>query len=165
MIAALGQPFEIREYPCSSRGRDDPIKILLANVCGSDIQTYCHDRDAAMKNIPYPTIQGHEMVGTIDALGEGARADSDGKSLKLGDRVVLGYALRDCRTLGPRPPPARRPGARVHLSLLPHHQSGISRSPCTTSRGMLALIAWAASTWRRSVLSSGVPHRRHRVNP
>ena len=100
VLPALGKPFELREYPVV-----DPmpggvrVRISLANVCGSDIHTWRGDRDRAMQGVPFPGIWGHEMMGTVDALGEGVTTDSDGRPLAIGDRVVYGYTFpcRRCR--------------------------------------------------------------------
>ena len=38
-----------------------------------------------------PTVLGHEMVGAVEALGDGVTADSNGASLVIGTRVVFPY--------------------------------------------------------------------------
>jgi putative phosphonate catabolism associated alcohol dehydrogenase len=97
VLPELGKPFELREYPVVE---PEPgairVKVTLANVCGSDIHTWRGDRDPAMKSVLYPTIMGHEMMGTVDALGEGVTVDSDGQPLAIGDRIVYGYTF-PCR--------------------------------------------------------------------
>ncbi len=97
VLPALGKPFELREYPVlEPMPGGIRIRISLANVCGSDMHTWRGDRDRAMVNWPYPSIMGHEMMGTVDELGEGIASDSDGQPLAIGDRVVYGYTF-PCR--------------------------------------------------------------------
>jgi D-arabinose 1-dehydrogenase-like Zn-dependent alcohol dehydrogenase len=94
VMTGLHKPFELREYPVL-----DPmpggirIKVTTANVCGSDIHTWCGDRDPAMAATKWPTISGHELVGLVDALGEGVATDSEGEPLQIGDRVGFGYTF------------------------------------------------------------------------
>ncbi len=94
VMTGIGKQFELREYPVAEPGPGMiRIKIAIANVCGSDIHTWQGDRDPALKSTLFPTIMGHEMMGTVDALGEGVSTDSDSQPLKVGDRVVYGYTF------------------------------------------------------------------------
>lgn len=83
---------EIREYPVV-----DPepgaivVKMTLANVCGSDLHQWRGEFDVARFGRPYPQILGHEMTGTIHALGDGVDRDTAGAPLHVGDRVVWRY--------------------------------------------------------------------------
>ena len=54
------------------------IKLKATGICGSDVHFFKGDRPLAK-----PTIIGHEGLGIIDMLGEGAR------NLQLGQRVVI----------------------------------------------------------------------------
>ena len=70
------------------------MKVLFSGICGTDKHTFRgeskqyagtdHERD-----IVYPLICGHENVGVIEAIG-GAEsiADSEGRPLRRGDRIV-----------------------------------------------------------------------------
>lgn len=55
------------------------IKITAAGICGSDVGIY-HGTNAAAT---YPRIIGHEMVGTVEEIGD------DVQNLKPGDRVIV----------------------------------------------------------------------------
>jgi D-arabinose 1-dehydrogenase-like Zn-dependent alcohol dehydrogenase len=83
---------EIREYPVV-----DPepgaivVKMTLANVCGSDLHQWRGEFDVARFGRPYPQILGHEMTGTVHALGDGVERDTAGAPLSVGDRVVWRY--------------------------------------------------------------------------
>ncbi len=63
-------------------GGEALIEIELATICGSDVQTVRGERTASA-----PLVLGHEQVGRVIAVGEGA-VRADGSSLELGDRVV-----------------------------------------------------------------------------
>jgi len=85
-----GRPMEFREYPVPNVGPDDIlVKIRLANICGSDIHFWEGRGPKIEKGIPQ--VLGHEMTGTIFALGENVKTDSRGEPLKVGDRIVYSY--------------------------------------------------------------------------
>ncbi len=56
-------------------------RVRLSTICGSDLHT-----TSGRRIEPAPSILGHESVGEVVALGEGARYRS-GEPLHLGDRV------------------------------------------------------------------------------
>ena len=58
------------------------VEVELATICGSDVRTVNGSRPA-----PSPLVLGHEQVGRVVAVGEGA-VRIDGSPLGLGDRVV-----------------------------------------------------------------------------
>lgn len=58
------------------------VEVELATICGSDVNTVRGAQPAAA-----PLVLGHEQVGRVVAVGEGA-VRSDGSLLGLGDRVV-----------------------------------------------------------------------------
>lgn len=58
------------------------VKIGAATTCGTDFKTFKRGHPRLIKAIPAPF--GHEMAGTVAALGEGVAA------FKPGDRVVVG---------------------------------------------------------------------------
>ncbi|MCE5188713.1 MAG: alcohol dehydrogenase catalytic domain-containing protein [Eubacteriales bacterium] len=59
------------------------MKIELCGVCGTDVHTW-QSEDIG---IPYPVSLGHEIVGTVAALGSGVTGDYLGKPLQIGDRI------------------------------------------------------------------------------
>ncbi|MFF2275966.1 alcohol dehydrogenase catalytic domain-containing protein [Agromyces sp. NPDC058126] len=63
------------------------VEVELATVCGSDVHTVRGDRPA-----PAPLVLGHEQVGRVVAVGDGA-VRADGDPLELGDRVVWSVAV------------------------------------------------------------------------
>jgi len=87
------RPFEIREFPVPV---PEPgcvvVKLSTANICGSDLH-YFHgylDKSAG-DSPPFSRTLGHEMTGRVHSFGEGVTADSAGKPLAAGDRVVYRY--------------------------------------------------------------------------
>jgi threonine dehydrogenase-like Zn-dependent dehydrogenase len=60
------------------------IQTEAATLCGSDI----HQWKDEVAHTVLPVILGHEMTGTVLALGEGADTDSLGKPVKVGDRLI-----------------------------------------------------------------------------
>ena len=106
-------PWDFQRYPLP-----DPepgailVKIAYANVCGSDLHWWRGE-------MPIPAegrAMGHEMVGTVQALGAGVATDSTGQPLHEGDRIVYNYFFpcgRCVACLRAQPeccPNKRRPG-------------------------------------------------------
>ena len=81
-IAGAGAEFEIveREIP-EPRHAQVRIKVQACGICHSDALT----KDGHVPGIEYPRIPGHEVVGTIDALGDGI------SGWNLGQRVGVGW--------------------------------------------------------------------------
>lgn len=61
---------------------DALVEVEFATVCGSDLHTVSGRRPA-----PAPLVLGHEQVGRVVAVGEGA-IRADGSALVIGERVV-----------------------------------------------------------------------------
>ena len=68
------------------RADDVAIKITYAGICHSDLSML----DNEWGNTRYPLIAGHEIIGTITALG------SHAKGLRIGQRVGLGWYAGSC---------------------------------------------------------------------
>lgn len=60
------------------------VRVLGCTLCGSDLHSF-----DGRRQVPVPTILGHEIVGRIEEFGPGApRTDLQGLPLQAGDRVV-----------------------------------------------------------------------------
>jgi threonine dehydrogenase-like Zn-dependent dehydrogenase len=59
------------------------MRIELCGVCGTDVHTW----QSLVETLEYPISLGHEMVGIVEALGDGVHTDYIGKPLKVGDRI------------------------------------------------------------------------------
>ena len=93
-VAILDKPggtFHIEEKPLPEiKPGEMLVKQERAGVCGTCVHMY----HGHLPGIKYPIILGHEILGTIDTLGEGVKTDLTGESLSVGDRVYVLPALR-----------------------------------------------------------------------
>ena len=72
----------IREFEVPSIGPDEALlKVEMAGICGTDAKLY-HGKLAA----PLPLVLGHEILGTIAEIGEGAARRY---GVRAGDRVIV----------------------------------------------------------------------------
>lgn len=89
VMEAFGEPLQVREYPLPEPAPGAILtRIDVATVCGSDIHIWDGDLADGYTDFPLPLILGHEMVGTVTALGAGVDRDSVGEPLAVGDRIV-----------------------------------------------------------------------------
>ena len=78
------QPFS---YDPGELGPEEvEIKVTHCGICHSDLSMI--DNEWGMSK--YPFVPGHEVAGTVAALG------SEAKGLKLGQRVGLGWSSQSC---------------------------------------------------------------------
>lgn len=76
------EQMEMREFPVPEIGEEDGLlEVEMVGVCGSDPGMY-----TGKIKVPFPLIQGHEIVGRIVKIGE-KKAKTSG--VKVGDRVVV----------------------------------------------------------------------------
>jgi uncharacterized zinc-type alcohol dehydrogenase-like protein len=66
---------------------DVQIDVLYCGVCHSDLHTARNE----WKNTLYPSVPGHEIVGTVTAVG------ADVKQFKVGDTVGVGCMVDSCQ--------------------------------------------------------------------
>jgi D-arabinose 1-dehydrogenase-like Zn-dependent alcohol dehydrogenase len=85
VLEGVGQ-LETHDYPQPEIGENDILlKMEMCGVCGTDIHLY----KGNMK-IPFPVIPGHEFVGRIKELGEGAAGfEVKGQPLSEDDLIVV----------------------------------------------------------------------------
>lgn len=69
------------------------LKVGGAGICGTDTHIY----SGALSSVKYPVIMGHEISGTIEAIGKNSKVNSFDK-LSVGDRVVVtpGIPCKKC---------------------------------------------------------------------
>lgn len=86
-VREAGAPFKLaeREIPEPGPGQVR-IKVAACGICHSDAFV----KNAAFPGIELPRVPGHEVAGTIDAVGEGVGA------WKPGDRVGVGWHGGHC---------------------------------------------------------------------
>ena len=80
-IPKPGADFQIveRDVPKPNAG-EVRIKVQACGVCHSDVLT----KEGLWPGIQYPRVPGHEVVGRIDALGEGVTAWKEGQRVGVG---------------------------------------------------------------------------------
>ncbi|HWB61427.1 MAG TPA: NAD(P)-dependent alcohol dehydrogenase [Chthoniobacteraceae bacterium] len=80
-------PLEPFSYEAGEIGADEvEIKVSHCGLCHSDLSMLDNDWGATQ----YPFVPGHEVIGTVAALG------SDAKGLAIGQRVGLGWSAHSC---------------------------------------------------------------------
>jgi D-arabinose 1-dehydrogenase-like Zn-dependent alcohol dehydrogenase len=86
-VAKKGGPFELveRELPQPGRG-EVRVKVQACGVCHSDSIA----KEGLIPSVPYPIVPGHEIAGTVDAVGEGVIGWS------VGTRVGVGWFGGHC---------------------------------------------------------------------
>lgn len=78
--------FMVGRYPIPNPAPGSVLmKIELCGVCGTDVHTW--HAPAAAVGCEYPISLGHEISGTVAALGPGVTKDYIGRPLKVGDRI------------------------------------------------------------------------------
>jgi alcohol dehydrogenase (NADP+) len=70
------------------RPADVLVEIAYSGICHSDI----HHAQDDFGRTRYPLVPGHEIAGTVSAVGSGVRGFS------VGDRVAIGCIIDSCRT-------------------------------------------------------------------
>jgi len=92
LVSAPGAEMELVEVDIP---QPDPgevrIKVEACGVCHSDVFV----KEGVFPNIEYPRIPGHEVVGTIESLGEGI------SEWNMGTRVGVGWHGGHCFHCGP----------------------------------------------------------------
>jgi len=84
-----GGPLKPFEFDPGALGKDDvEIDVAYCGICHSDLSML--DNDWGMTQ--YPLVPGHEVVGTLAAVG------ADVTHLKVGDTVGLGWHAGYCMT-------------------------------------------------------------------
>jgi uncharacterized zinc-type alcohol dehydrogenase-like protein len=84
--AAGAQLVPYRYEPGELQANEVEVKITHCGVCHSDIALIDND----WGNSKYPFIPGHEIVGTVSAVG------GDVKDRKVGERVGIGWQADSC---------------------------------------------------------------------
>ncbi len=82
-------PLELRQItlPNTLGAGEVLVRITCCTLCGSDLSTLLGHRKE-----PTPCILGHEILGTVAAIGPERMVDLRGRVLKLGDRIVWSVA-------------------------------------------------------------------------
>lgn len=82
-IAEPGAPLELVERDVPQPGRSEVrVRVRACGVCHSDMFA----KEGALPITPYPIVPGHEIVGTVDEVGEGVTGPWN-----VGDDVGVGW--------------------------------------------------------------------------
>lgn len=85
------EKYEIKEFPIPEVGDGDMlVKVEGCGICGTDAHEFKKDPFNLI-----PVALGHEGTGEIVKMGKNVKADSAGKTLKLGDKVVSCMIFKD----------------------------------------------------------------------
>ena len=94
-VAILNKPGEIifRDVAIPPLEDDDIlVRVEGAGICGTDVHEWRGDPFSMC-----PVILGHEGTGEIVAMGKNVTHDTDGKPIKVGDKVVTsGITCGEC---------------------------------------------------------------------
>jgi threonine dehydrogenase-like Zn-dependent dehydrogenase len=95
MLAAVTEgvgSIALRERPAATgpQGGEVVVAPEAIGICGSDYHLFLGELSDAAGGSRFPRVQGHEVAGTITALGPGCRPE-----LALGQRVAL-WPLHAC---------------------------------------------------------------------
>jgi propanol-preferring alcohol dehydrogenase len=89
LLEQIGQPLQLRELPVPPPGPGEVrVRVLACGVCRTDL----HVVDGELPEAPLPIIPGHEIVGRVDALGEGVTG------FEPGQRVGIPWLGHTCGT-------------------------------------------------------------------
>lgn len=90
MLTSL-EHFDIKEFPIPEVGDDDIlVKVEGCGICGTDAHEFKRDPFGLI-----PVALGHEGTGEIVKMGKNVKADSAGKPVKIGDKVVTCMIFKD----------------------------------------------------------------------
>ena len=90
MLTAL-EHYDVKEFPMPEVGDGDIlVKVEGCGVCGTDAHEFKRDPFGLI-----PVALGHEGTGEIVKMGKDVKADSAGKPLKVGDKVVTCMIFKD----------------------------------------------------------------------
>src|ERR1700681_2780829 len=91
VLREIGKPITIEEVATPSPGAGEVlIRVEACGVCHSDLHLADGDWDLLRPITKVPLILGHEVAGTVAALGEGVT------ELKIGDRVGVPWIFWTC---------------------------------------------------------------------
>jgi putative phosphonate catabolism associated alcohol dehydrogenase len=122
-------PFRLASYPVRPPGPGEAlVRVRMSTICRSDIHSWRGHRPS-----PCPGLLGHEIIGTLVALGPGVERDMRDQPLAIGDRVTWSEYFVPGRSHAREvlDMPHKAPGVDKygHLSseTPPHHHGGFAQ--------------------------------------
>lgn len=160
-VAVYDRPngaFTLRAYPLRPPAAGEVlVRIGMSTICRSDIHSWQGHRPN-----PCPGVLGHEIVGTVAALGEGVVADLRGDRLAVGQRITWseyfipgrGY-VADALDL-----PQKEPGVEKYGHLAadapPHHHGGFGEYCYVVPHSWIVRVPDALSDAEAAPINCGV---------
>jgi alcohol dehydrogenase, propanol-preferring len=91
ILPAQGSPLRLSEIEKPKPGKGQVlVKVRACGICRTDL----HVVDGDLKHPKLPLVPGHQVVGTVEALGAGV------KDFKIGDRVGIPWLGGSCGSCG-----------------------------------------------------------------
>src|SRR5580658_1866400 len=91
LLKEFGKPLVIDDVPAPEPGRGQVrIRVAACGVCHSDVHIARGEWEGFKPWMPMPVILGHEVAGTVEAIGPGV------KRLREGDRVGVPWFHFTC---------------------------------------------------------------------
>ena len=88
---------EVRTVPRpSARAGEALVRVRIASICGTDLHIYDWN-EWSQKRIYPPLIQGHEMAGVVERLGDGVTEVAVGNPVSFEGHIACGRCY-ECRT-------------------------------------------------------------------
>jgi D-arabinose 1-dehydrogenase-like Zn-dependent alcohol dehydrogenase len=87
-VSRAGGPLELVERPIPEPGRGEVrVKVVACGICHSDALT----KDGTWPGLQFPRVPGHEVIGTIDAVGPEVPA-----RWSVGQQIGIGWHAWHC---------------------------------------------------------------------
>ena len=108
---------EVKEYPIPALTDDDIlVKVEGCGVCGTDVHEWKADPFGII-----PVTLGHEGTGEIVYLGKNIKADTSGKPIKVGDKLVTSViSCGECHVCRNHPANTNLCDKQGVFGLIPH---------------------------------------------
>jgi alcohol dehydrogenase len=153
----FGGPISVREVPAPAPPPDGVVlRVGATGLCRSDWHGWMgHDSDVRLPHVP-----GHELAGTVEAVGAGVRL------WRVGDRVTVPFAVgcgRCAECLAGQPqicddyfqPGFTAWGAFAEFVALPHADNNLVRLPAEMDFVAAASLGCRFATSFRAVVQQG----------
>lgn len=111
---------EVKEFPIPPVGDNDIlVKVEGCGVCGTDVHEWKMDPFGII-----PVTLGHEGTGEIIALGKNIKADTAGKPIKVGDKIVTSViSCGECHICRNHPANTNLCDKQGVFGLIPHNDA------------------------------------------
>jgi threonine dehydrogenase-like Zn-dependent dehydrogenase len=89
VLERFDEPLSLREFPIPTAPPGGAVVASrYGGICGTDLHL-----QRGHLAVPTPLVLGHEGLGTVTELGDGADTDANGDPLRQGDRVMWASSI------------------------------------------------------------------------